>query len=148
MQGSGVAATQTRSVATFTAIDLAGSNKVTVVVGRPQSVVVHADSNLTGHVTARVVAGTLLIRTTGSFTTKVPMSVEISMPSLAAVKLSGSGQLFANGINAPRLTAALSGSGALYARGTVTRLNVTLGGAGQAQLSELTARDVHAVVTG
>ncbi len=75
VQGSGVAATQTRAVARFSGLDLAGANNVTVTVGAPQSVVVHADSNLITHVTTRVVAGTLVIGDTGSFTTRTPMSV-------------------------------------------------------------------------
>lgn len=148
VRGSGIEATQARSVTTFTRVDLAGSSKVTVAVGRPQSVVVHADSNLIGHVTTRVVAGTLVIGTTGSFTTRAPMSVEISAPSLAGLNLSGSGQLTASGIDAPKLTVMLSGSGGLYARGTAGRLDVTLGGSGQAQLGQLTVRDVHAVLSG
>jgi hydroxyethylthiazole kinase-like sugar kinase family protein len=143
-----MAATQTRAVARFSRIDLTGSNKVTVVVGGRQSVVVHADSNLLDRVTTRVAAGTLLIGTTGSFTTTNPMSLEISVPALAALKLSGSGQISASGINSPRLTVTLSGSGALDASGTAARLDVTLGGSGQAQLSQLPARDVRAVVTG
>ena len=52
------------------------------------------------------------------------------------------------GIDAPQLTVTLSGSGALSASGAVTRLDVTVGGTGLAQLSDLAARDVHAVVTG
>ena len=56
VQGSGVAVIQTRTVARFTGLDLTGSNNVTVIVGGPQSVVVHADSNLVNHVTTRVVA--------------------------------------------------------------------------------------------
>ena len=36
IQGSGVAATQTRAVPSFTGLDLAGSNEVTVVVGAPR----------------------------------------------------------------------------------------------------------------
>jgi hypothetical protein len=42
----------------------------------------------------------------------------------------------------------LPGSGAFYAGGTVAALDVTLGGSGLAQLDNLIARDVHAVVTG
>lgn len=60
VQGSGMAATQTRAVARFSRIDLTGSNKVTVVVGGRQSVVVHTDSNLLERVTTRVVAGPFL----------------------------------------------------------------------------------------
>jgi Putative auto-transporter adhesin, head GIN domain len=148
VQGSGVAVTQTRAVAGFSGLDLAGSNNVTVVLGAPQSVVVRADSNLISHVTTNVVAGTLVIGNTGSFTTKTPMSVKISVPSLTALNLSGSGQLSVTGIDAPRLTVTISGSGLLTAAGTATRLDVTLSGDGWARLDQLTASEVHAVVTG
>ena len=148
VQGSGVAVTQTRTVAAFSSLDLAGSNNVTVTVGGPQSVVVHADSNLINHVTTGVAAGTLVIGDTGSFTTRTPMSVDVSVPSLTALTLSGDGQISVTGINTPQLTVTVSGSGLLSAAGTAARLDVTLSGDGQAQLSQLTARDVHAVVTG
>ncbi|HXZ72273.1 MAG TPA: head GIN domain-containing protein [Streptosporangiaceae bacterium] len=148
VQGSGVAATQSRLLPTFSSLDLAGSNNVTVAIGGRQSVVVHADSNLIRYVTTRVAAGTLVIGTTGSFTTRSPMSVEVSVPSLAAVTLSGSGKISLTGIDAPRLTVMLPGSGRVYAAGTVTQLDVNLGGSGLAQLDSLAARDVHAVVAG
>jgi len=148
VQGSGVAATQSRVLARFSSLDLKGSNNVTVVIGGRQSVVVHADSNLIRHVTTRVVAGTLVVGTTGSFTTRTPMSVEVSVPSLAAVKLSGSGNISVNRIDEPRLTVTLSGSGVVYANGTTAQLGVTLGGSGLARLNALVARDVHAVITG
>jgi putative autotransporter adhesin-like protein len=148
MQGSGTAATQTRTVARFSSLDLAGTNKVTVVVGGPQSVVVHADSNLIGRVTTRVKAGTLIIDDTGSFTIRSPMSVEVSVPSLAALKLSGTGMISVSGIKAQRLTVTVPGTGTLDASGTAAQLDVTLGGSGQAQLNNLLADNVHAVVTG
>ena len=148
IQGSGIAVAQMRTVPGFSSLELAGSNDVTVVVGAPQSVMVHADSNLVSHVTTKVVGGTLVIADTGSFTTRTPMSVEVSMPSLTALNLSGSGQLSVTGIRASQLTATVSGSGMLYAAGTATRLDVTLSGDGLAQLNQLTASEVHAVVTG
>lgn len=148
LQGSGVAATQSRALPPFTSVDMAGSANVTVVVGGRQSVVVHADNNLLRDVTTGVTAGSLVIGTTGSFTPRSPMSVEVSVPSLAAVRLSGSGQISVTGISAPQLTVTLPGSGALYAYGAVTKLDVTLGGSGLAQLDGLVARDAHAVVSG
>jgi len=148
VQGSGIAASQTRNVATFSGLDLAGSNNVTVVVGARQSVVVRADSNLISHVTTQVVDGTLVIGDTGSFTARTPMSVEVSVPSLTALNLSGDGQISVTGFNAPQLTVTVSGSGLLYAAGTASRLDVTLSGDGQAQLDQLVAQDVHAVVSG
>lgn len=143
-----VAASQTRALPAFSSLDLAGSNDVTVLVGSPQSVVVHADSNLISNVTTSVVGGTLVIGDTGSFTTRSPMNVDVSVPSLTALTLSGDGQLSVTGISAPRLTVSIPGSGLLSASGTATRLDVTLDGDGQAQLSRLTAGDVHAVLAG
>jgi Putative auto-transporter adhesin, head GIN domain len=144
VQGSGAPATQTRTVAAFSSLDLTGSNNVTVIVGRPQSVVVHAGSNLINHVTTGVTAGTLVIGDTASG----PVSVDVRVPSLTALTLSGSGQISATGISTPQLTVTVYGSGLLSAAGTATRLDVTINGSGQAKLSQLTARDVYAVING
>jgi hypothetical protein len=111
-------------------------------------VVVHADSNLLGDVTTRVVSGTLMIGTAGNFTAHSPMSVDVSVPALTALHLSGSGLMSVTGIKAPALTVTLSGSGILTATGTATKLDVTLDGSGKAQLNQLTASDAHAALPG
>ena len=145
--GSGVAATQARAVPSFTGLDQAGSNEVTVVVGAPRSVVVHADTNLISHVTTRVVDGTLVVADAGNYTSHTSMSVDVSVPSLTALNLSGDGQLSVTGISVPQLSGIARQWSAVPA-GTATRLDVTLSGDGQAALSQLSARDVHAVLTG
>ncbi len=149
VEGSGVAATETRDVAPFAAVDLAGSNNVSVHVGGEQSVVVSADDNLLDHVTTTVENGKLVIGTTpGSMTTKTPMSVDVTVPSLHALTLSGSGTVVADGIAAKRLTVALPGSGILRASGTTTALEIEHAGSGDAQLEGIAASDVHAVLSG
>ena len=114
LQGSGIAVRQVRTVAPFTAVDLAGSNNVIIHVGRPQSVVVRADDNLIRHVTTRVDSGTLVIGSTGSYASKAAMSVTISVPALEALRLSGSGNVAAEDIHATRFTVSLSGSGNVH----------------------------------
>jgi hypothetical protein len=149
VEGSGVPATQVRDVAGFRGVELAGSNDVVVRVGGTQSVVVHADDNLLGHVTTQVRDGNLVIGTTpGSYRTKVPMSVVVTVPSLDAVTLAGSGLIRATGVDASSVTVTLSGSGLVRMSGTATRLAVSLGGSGDAQLEQLVAKDVQAVVEG
>ena len=148
-EGSGVPATQTREVAQFHRVDLAGSNNVVIRVGEKQSVVVRADDNLLDRVTTEVQSGKLLIANTpGSFTTKSPMSVEVDVPTLDAVTLSGSGNIVVSGIDAESLEVTLPGSGTLTGEGTATRLDVTVGGSGIAQFTRLVANDVRAVVSG
>jgi hypothetical protein len=147
--GSGIAATRARDVAAFTRIDLAGSNVVGVRVGGTRSVVVHADDNLISRVTTNVTAGTLTIgNKPGSIKTKVPMHVDVTVPSLRGLRLSGSGVVTALQINSPTLVVELPGSGVLHASGTAARLTVTLSGSGEAQLGQLTAETVRAIVSG
>jgi len=147
IQGSGNAATETRHVAPFSQLDLAGSNNVIVHLGGKQSVVVHADDNLIDTVTTQVQAGRLVIGTSaGSFTNKSRMYVDVTVPALDALVLSGSGNLIADGIDAQKLTVTLAGSGVVHASGTVKRLDAALKGSGDVQLGGLVARDAHAVV--
>ena len=148
-EGSGVPATQTRDVAAFNRVELAGSNNVVIRVGEKQSVVVRADDNLLHRVTTEVQSGKLVIASTpGSLTTKSPMSVEVNVPTLNALTLTGSGNIVVNGIEVESLELTLPGSGTLTGSGTATRLDVTVGGSGTVQFTRLVAEDVRAVVSG
>jgi Putative auto-transporter adhesin, head GIN domain len=149
-RGSGVVA-GTRSVAPFNGVELAGDNIVEVRAGAKQSVVVHAQANMLDRVTTRVLAGTLVIATApGRGTIIGPMSVTVDVPSLKSLSIapSGSGIITATSINVPSLTVGIAGSGLLRASGTVTRLDVSLGGSGDVELAQLRAHDVRAVLSG
>lgn len=148
VKGSGIQATQTRALPTFSEVNLVGANNVVVRAGRAQSVVVRGDDNLFGHITTRVKAGALAIGAKGRFTTKRPMSVGVNVPSLETVTLTGTGNITVQNVHAHQLTMTLSGSGIVRASGTVGQLHVTLVGAGDAQLRKLAAHDVRATLTG
>ena len=103
-EGSGVPATQARDVAEFDSVELAGSNNVVIRFSGKQSVVVRADDNLLDRVTTEVQSGTLVVANTpGSLTTKSPMSVEVNVPTLTSLTLTGSGNIVVNGIEAASL---------------------------------------------
>ena len=147
--GSGVAATQARSLPQFTGVDLAGDNNIIVHVGARQSVIIHADSNLLRRVTTQVRSGRLVIGTTpGNLSAKTPMFVTVSVPSLDALTLQGAGNITVTGVNSQSLRVALPGSGNIDAAGTTARLDVTISGEGTARLPGLIARDVNASLTG
>jgi hypothetical protein len=148
-EGSGVAATQTRQVAAFNSVELAGSNNVVIRVGEKRSVVVRADDDLLERVTTEVESGKLVIANTpGGFTAKSPMSVEVNVPTLDALMLTGSGNIVVDGIDAESLTVTLPGSGTLAGSGTAGRLDVTVDGSGTVQFTRLQASDVRALVSG
>ena len=147
--GSGIPATQARSLPPFTGVDLTGDNNVVVRVGARQSVVVHADRNLLDRVTTRVRAGRLVVGTTpGDLAAKSPMYVTVSVPSLDRLELAGHGNISVTGIDTPSLTVELPGNGNIEATGTTARLDVTIGGAGTAVLGPLIARDANAELSG
>jgi hypothetical protein len=70
VRGSGVAATQTRTVPSFRAVEKAGGSTVTVHVGAKQTVVVNADDNLIDRVKTDVRHAVLVVSERGSFATK------------------------------------------------------------------------------
>ena len=148
IEGSGIAATQTRALPAFGRVDFAGPSTLRVRVGRAQSVAVRADENLLSSITTRVESGVLVVGATGSFSAEAPMSVDVGVPSLEAVTLSGIGRVDVRGVRAERLSVRLSGSGVVRVSGTVRRLDVTLEGSGDAQLSGLAAQHVSATVAG
>jgi hypothetical protein len=147
-RGSGIAATQTRDVPAFTGVDLAGANNVVVHVGHTREVVVHADRNLLGRVTTRVRDGRLVIGSTGSFRARSPMRVDIVVPSLDSVTLSGSGVVTVDGLRATNFAVDVPGSGIVRVSGMADRLHATLGGSGDVELQDLIAHDATAVVAG
>jgi hypothetical protein len=147
-EGSGVAGTQVRHLEPFSAVDLAGANTVTIRVGPAQQVTVRGDDNLLDRVTTAVSAGTLAIGNRGSFRTTAPMNVDIAVPELTGVTLSGSGTIAVSGMEADTFTVRLPGAGTIDASGQVHRISATLGGAGTIQLTGLIARDAVAVIDG
>jgi len=147
--GSGVAATQTRELPPFDGVELAGSNQVTIRVGSEQSVVVHADDNLLDRVTTRVSGGKLVIgNEAGGFTTRSPIRVDVTVPAVNELALSGSGTIAAEGVDVDALAIALSGSGVVSANGRAQQIDVKLNGSGDVQLQDLVAHEVHAKMSG
>jgi Putative auto-transporter adhesin, head GIN domain len=148
-EGSGVSATQARDLAAFNSVELAGSNNVVIRVGEKQSVVVRADDNLLDRVTTKVQSGKLVVANTpGSFSTKSPMSVEVEVPTLNALTLTGNGNVVVSSIEAESLMVSLPGNGTLTGSGTAKRLDVTVSGSGTVQFTRLVANDARAVVSG
>jgi Putative auto-transporter adhesin, head GIN domain len=148
LRGSGTQAVQGRTVAPFHAVDLAGADNVTVYVGGPRTVSVRADDNLVKYVTTRVQSGTLTIGQTRSFSTSNPTSVEISVPALDAVTLSGTGVLEVTAVEAKHFVVRVLGSGTLTVTGSTKKLDAALSGAGDVRLEGLVAEDVIATVSG
>jgi hypothetical protein len=110
---------------------------------------VKGDENLLGRVTTEVQSGKLVIANTpGNLTASTPMSVEVSVPTLTALTLTGAGNIAVDGIETERLEVSMPGSGNIAGSGAATRLDITVGGSGTVQFAHVVADDVRAVVSG
>jgi len=147
-EGSGVLATQSRNVADFIRLDVAGTPQVIVRVGVPKSVVIHGDDNLLRLVTTKVADGTLEVSQAGDFNSHRGIQVEVAIPSLAGVMLSGTGDLSVTGVRTDRFKVDLSGAGRLEMSGTAKRVDASVTGVGDARLGRLLSSDTHVVVSG
>jgi hypothetical protein len=148
--GAGAATTQTRQVPSFTGVDVLGSAQVHVRVGGAQSVVVRAGSNVIDEVTTDVRSGVLEIgRQPGMRMFDVGnVTVDVTVPALDSVQLTGSGDVDVSGLNAQQFAAVLPGSGRIVVSGIAQSVDARLSGSGQLKLSDLRAQDVAAEVSG
>jgi hypothetical protein len=131
--GDGKKVTQSRQVAEFKAVRLIGSLDVKVAVGPARSVAVTIDENLQPLVETLVEGDTLVIKSK-SMSYRGEGRVEISLPSLRAFSIEGSGDVTIDGGQGD-LDLSVEGSGDLAWRGTATRLAVSIEGSGDVKLA-------------
>ncbi len=148
------AETETRTVAPFHAIASRGSWNVEVTVGKEQSVVIEGDKAVIAHIKSEVIDGQLCIDLDrGSWSMfdhfdTHHLKARITVPSLTAFALQGSGNADIAGLNGGSVAFAVDGSGDLSADGNVDVLAVAVNGSGNADLSHLVAGKVSATVNG
>jgi hypothetical protein len=149
VEGSGIEGTQTRDVGAFDKIHVSGSANIAVDVGGPQSLSLRGDDNLLEFVVTEVRGGTLHIgMRSGSYSFQRGLVVQVSVPSLAALSVSGSSDSEVSGLDGGKFTVSISGSGGVRASGRVDQLDAGISGSGDMNLSELQAREVSARISG
>jgi hypothetical protein len=148
VEGSGVAGVASRALPAFDGVDLAGANTVMLHVGAPQAVSIHGDANLLPLVTTTVRGGTLRIAQARDFNTDAPMHVDVTVPVIHMLVISGSGNVTADGITGDRLTVNVGGAGQISAAGRIDTLEARLSGAGSLRLQRLVSGDAKAFLDG
>jgi hypothetical protein len=170
LEGSGRAASETRTPGTFKAIRTTGSFDLVVRQGETTKVIVHGDDNLLSHLETVVESGTLSLRWKSglSLRTRARTLVEIVTPTLAAYASSGSGDLELESFKTPALAISLSGSGdaqlaALQAEelrlrisgsgdvkgaGKGQRVEIAISGSGDVSFADFEADDVSVRIAG
>ena len=148
VDGNGVAARDTRTVASLTGLDVGGSMIVDVRVGGAPSLVVEGDSNLLPFVTTETRGSTLRIGTEGRLRSTTPLKVTYTVPRLTDLRSGGSGHVTVRGLNGEPLSVRLGGSGVTRLSGEVAELDAKVSGSGKIEAGELRARSLNVDVSG
>ena len=142
-RGSGVQGTEVRAVETFEAIDVGGGAiTVKVQVGPQTHVEVQGDDNIVPKVRTEVQGATLHVELPGSTVTKLPLVVQIAMPSLKEFEISGASTADIHGIEGEQLEIDVDGASTARLHGEVATLDAEVSGASTLRAAELTAKTI------
>lgn len=168
--GSGVAATEQRPVASFSAVDLNGSGRLIIRQGDTESLTVTADDNILPLIESRVQAGTLHLgpQPGSNIRPKTPIVYELTLKNLTSVEINGSGKVEADALRtsslrlegngsseftlgqlqASTLKVQINGSGSFTAQGQADRQEVEIHGSGDFKGENLKGQDADINIAG
>ncbi|MDF1543864.1 MAG: DUF2807 domain-containing protein [bacterium] len=147
-KGSGDLETVSFDLDSFSRIKAQGSSDIYIKIGREQSVELTCDDNLIDNMIIKVRGKSLIIDSEGSFSTRKGPRIDITVPSLESMSLSGSGDVEIEGLNGGEFDYRLSGSGDLRAEGKLEFLEIKLTGSGDIDTRDLIAEEVDCRLSG
>ncbi len=145
--GSGDVTTETRTVSEFTEVEAGGGIQLELRTG-PQSVVVRAQPNIVEITTTEVSGSRLKVDTTSGYVSTDGLVVEISVPKLTTVALSGGASVSGEVGTLEAFGLELSGGARADLTGTVTALDLNASGGAILELAELRATDAQLDLSG
>lgn len=148
VQGSGKAARDVRKVADFNVIVVEGAYNVEARVGPEVSVTLHGDDNIVSLITTKVEGGKLVVSCEESYSTKTPVRLVITAPSLEGIEVRGSSNALLEGVDAKRFAASIAGSGDVTVQGTADQVDASIAGSGDLDLAGLKAKSADVSVSG
>jgi hypothetical protein len=140
VRGSGTVKTESRAVAGFTHVTLAGEGDVTITQSGTESLTVEADDNLLPLITSTVSGPDLTLTTKGSVQPTKRIHYTVTVKDFSGFDLSGAGNATATQINATAIKVVLSGAGDAKISGQTQSEDVTIAGAGNYQAPELASK--------
>ena len=139
---------QTRDVEAFTRVAAEDEVDVNLRVGESRHLRVRAGEKVIDDIRTEVRGDTLYVGYDGPSIRNGRLLVEVAAPAVEAIAINGSSDVRIEGLAADAFDIRVSGAGDLEAAGRVQRLDVDISGAGDADLTELTAADAHVELRG
>ena len=148
VSGSGNRLLQKRDVASFNSISYDGAFEVNIVCQRPVSLEIEGDDNILPLVGTDVSNNVLHIKNDRSYSVSEPITLEISVPDLVALSVSGAGSVEVSGLKNEKFVIDANGAPAIRAAGETNSLTIDANGAGKVDTHRLRAERVVADAKG
>ena len=129
VEGSGNPATESREVAGFDSVSLAGVGQLIIEHTGTESLTVTADDNILPLLTSEVEDGQLRLASEGQFSTRTRIVYRLTVARLDEILVSGAAAVESSDVDADELRVALAGASAAVLAGSVDRQIVDLSGA-------------------
>lgn len=148
IKGSGDIVTQTREIGQFDRIRANGSFDVFVTIGNEQKITVSFDDNLIDLIETDVKGRTLRLDSEGSYSSRKSCRVDITVPSLEAILVSGSGDFVVEGLDGGEFEYEVGGSSDATLSGTVDEIHIEISGSGDVDARNLKAKRAYVEIAG
>ncbi len=139
---------KTITVAPFTAINASKNYDIDVVIGKAQSVVIETTEKAFKHLKYYVKDNTLYLSTVDDINISDDVEVEIRIPALNRVDLSGACEIDVKNISGNSFSITASGASEGELQGSVTNLYLSLSGAAEFDTEDLKAKNVTVHASG
>jgi len=115
IHGNGNLMSETRTLPSFSQIQVNGDFEVEVDTSLASAVWIHAAENLMTFIVTHVSGDRLVIETRNEYSLRPTRTIrlQVSAPSVTGLVLKGSGQLYCNGVRSDELELGVEGSGSL-----------------------------------
>ena len=142
VQGSGVAKTENRAVASFDSLDVNYAGAIAVRSQEQQSLEISGDDNIIPFITTEVKNGTLYVRATKGYSPQQKLQIRVSTPNVKRFVFDGVGDANLFNIKNDRLAIVVTGVGSFSVSGETKELDITLSGVGSVDAKNLRAVNV------
>jgi len=136
LTGSGIKKTISRNITNFRSINSSGAFDIIYKQGEA-SLIITGDDNIIDAVVTNIVDHTLKISINRSYSSKLPIELEVSSPAIETITINGASNVKLKSIKLPSLMVNLSGSADLSANGEVSRLELNINGTGDVRIKSL-----------
>jgi len=148
ISGSGKRQELLTTLRKYDAIQTYISAEINIKQGEEFNIKLSGDDNILPLIKFNIEDETLKLYSEKSFSSKNPLTVELSLGGLKKLLANGSGDIHMIDLNGEKLQVELNGSGEITASGAISQLNVVLQGSGDMDFRRMKSKNCDVLLNG